>query len=250
MSIDLKIQNPCDHMVNWEVGSLQSDLRSVLFSKPIASEASLTFRVNHVTVDSTRYSIRPREDVVSADRPFYIEVDYRIRDFDPLCEAQYTTLSTFCRKCSGILYVDDFIYLNDRDLLTCSDEELLLQNVEKYIVTKVGSNSFHDWVGTGLHTLIGTKITDSELLTSRMREQVSGAIEKFKNVQKQLQATGREMTPGELFGQVISMQVVKQDDPSVFKIVVRFTSQRQNGRPLQFEQLVDLSSIRQRIAFT
>lgn len=247
MSIDLKIQNLCDHMVNWEVGALQTNLTSVLFSKPIASTASLIFRVNNVVIDPSRYSVKVRDDVVSADRPFYVETNYKIKDYQPLIEAQYTTLSTFCRKCAGINYVDDFIYVNDRDIRTCKDEELLLQLVEKYVVTKIGSNPFHDWIGTGLHTLIGTKITDSSLLKNRMTEQVSGAIEKLKNVQKQMQSTGRDMSPGELYGETLSIQVSQQDDPSIFLIIVRFTSQ--SGKPLQYEQLVNLTTTRQRMNF-
>jgi len=248
MSIDFKIQNLCDHMVNWEVGLLQPDLKSVLFSKPIASGASLTFRINNVVIDPVRYTVRMRNEVISANRPFYIETTYKVRDFDPLCEAQYTTLKTFCRKCAGTNYVDDFVYINDSDIRTCKDEELLLQLVEKYIVTKIGSNAFHEWIGTGLHTLVGTKIVDADLLKTRMTEQVTGSIDKLKNVQKQMLATGREMSPGELFGQLLSIQVTQADDPSVFRIIVRFTSQR--GVPLQYEQSVDLTSTRQRIAFT
>jgi hypothetical protein len=248
MSIDLKIQNLCDHVVNWEVGSLGTDLKSVLFSKPIASVASLTVRVNNAVVDRSEYTVKTQEDVVSVDRPFYVVMSRKIKYYQPLIEAQYVTLSTFCRKCRGINYVDDFVYVNDRDILTAKDEELLLQLVEKYVVTKIGSNPFHDWVGTGLHDMVGSKVTDSDLLTSRMREQVTTTIDKLKKVQGQLQATGREVTPGELFGNLISVDVSQGEDPSLFTITVRFTSQR--GKQLEYEQLINLSNPRQRISFS
>jgi len=243
MSIDLKIQNLCDHKVNWEVGQLQSDRKSVLFSKPIASSASLTVRVNNVDIDPSEYVVRVRDDVVSDDRPFYVVLSRKVKDYQPLIEAQYVTLSTFCRKCAGLKYGDDFEYLNDRDIRTCKDEELLLQMVEKYIITRVGSNPFHIWIGTILYTMVGSKITDQDLLKSRMTEQANNAIEMLKSVQKQMQSTGREMTPGELFGDLLFMQVTQESDPSLFTITVRFTSQR--GKQLEYEQLVNLKSSRQ-----
>lgn len=248
MSVDLKIQNVCDHKINWEVGKLESDRRSVLFSKPIASLASLLVRVNNVVVDSSSYVVRVREDVASANKPFYVVFVRKIKDYQPLIEAQYVTLSTFCRKCLGIGYTDDFEYINDKDIRTISDEGLLLQNVEKYVVTKMESNPFHSWVGTGLHQLIGTKITDVETLRSSMQDQVSSAIQKFKTVQRQVQASGRKMTPGELFGNLISMNVKQAEDPSIFTITVNFTSQ--NRTMLSYDQTINISAPRRRITFS
>lgn len=226
---------------------MQPDLRSVLFSKPIASTASLSVRVNNVVIDPSRYSVQVKDEVVSADKPFYVVLTYKVKDYQPLVEAQYVTISTFCRKCAGINYTDDFEYINGKDIRTCKDEELLLQLVEKYIVTIMGSNPFHPWVGTGLSSLVGSKITDPEMLTTRMNEQCNSAIEKLKNVQKQMQATGREMSPGELFGDLISMNVAQGTDPSIYTITVRFTSQ--SGKPLEYDQRVKLGTTRQRTAF-
>jgi hypothetical protein len=247
MSIDLKIQNLCDHTVNWEVGQMQPDRRSVLFAKPIASTASLGVRVNNVVIDPSRYSVQVKDEVVSADKPFYVVMTFKVKDYQPLVEAQYVTISTFCRKCAGINYTDDFEYINGKDIRTCKDEELLLQLVEKYIVTILGSNPFHSWVGTGLSAMIGVKITDPDMLATRMKEQCNNAIEKLKNVQKQMQATGREMSPGELFGDLISMSVAQGTDPGIYTITVKFTSQ--SGKPLQYDQRVRLSSTRQRTSF-
>jgi len=248
MSIDLKIQNQCDHVVNWEVGSLQSDLKSVLFSKPIGSESSLLVRVNNADRDRSEYAVRIREDVVSADRPFYVEFKRKIKDYQPLIEAQYVTLSNFCRKCAGLGNIDDIEYENRTAFRTCRDEELLLQTVEKLIVTKAESNPFHSWVGTTLHTLVGSKVIDADMIKLRMTEQVNNAIEKLKTVQKQVQASGREMTPGELFGDLLSVDVTQGVDPSLFTITVWFTSQ--SGERLRYDQLVNVGAPRVRMTFS
>ena len=249
MSVDIKIQNLCDHVINWEQGTLQSDCKSIRFTRPIASTASLTVRMNNVVLSSSSYTVNADESVLSADRPFFVVLNNVTKLFQPLIEAQYVTVQTFCRKCLGTRYVDDFEYINDRDMQTTKDEELLLQNVEKYIVTKLESNPFHSWIGTGLHTLVGTKVLDNGLIVSRMSEQVNGAIDKLKTVQRQLQASGREVSQGELFGDLLSLDVFQQQDPSVFNIVVKFTSQ--SGKPLQYEQPVDLqSTFRTRLSFS
>lgn len=248
MSSDIRIQNLCDHMVNWEEGSLQLDRKSILFSKPIASTASLKVRVNNVEISPSKYTVSVNNEVLSADRPFFVILNSPTKLFQPLVEAQYVTIQTFCRKCLGIRYVDDFEYINDRDLRTVENEELLLQNVEKYIVTKVDSNPFHSWVGTDLYSLVGKKLLDQDLIVSRMTEQVNSAIDKLKTVQRQLQASGREVTPGEMFGDLLSLSVVQQPDPSIFNIIVKFTSQ--SGKALQYEQPVDIqSTFRTRLSF-
>lgn len=247
--MDIKIQNLCDHVVNWEQGALQSDRVSILFQKPIASTASLTLRINNVEIPSSQYSVEVNYDVVASDRPFIVKLKTRTRLFQPLIEAQYTTIPTFCRKCLGLRYVDDFEYVSRRDLTTIEDEALLLQNVEKYIVTKIQSNPFHSWMGTNLHTLVGSKIVDTDLLIARMTEQVNSAIDKLKTVQRQLQSSGREVTAGELFGELLDLTVEQMPDPSAFNIVVKFTAQ--SGKVLTFEQPVDLASnIRTRLAFS
>jgi len=249
MSLDIKIQNLCDHVVNWEQGALQADRRSVLFQKPIASKASLSVRMNNVIISPSQYSVEVDYDILASDRPFLVVFKQRTKLFQPLVEAQYTTIPTFCRKCLGLKYVDDFEYVNDKDLSSVRDEELLLQNVEKYIVTKIQSNPFHSWMGTGLHTVVGSKVLDADLLITRMTEQVNSAIDKLKTVQRQLQASGREVTPGELFGDLLSLTVTQMEDPSAFNIVVRFTAQ--SGKGLVYEQPVDLqSTIRTRLAFS
>lgn len=249
MSLDIKIQNLCDHVVNWELGTLQQDRKSVLFQKPIASKASLQVRMNNVPISPSQYSLDINQEVLASDRPFIVVLKHKTKLFQPLIEARYTTIPTFCRKCLGLKYVDDFEYLSSKDMSTVRDEELLLQNVEKYVITKIQSNPFHSWIGTTLHTIVGSKIVDVDLLTTRMTEQVNSAINKLKTVQRQLQASGREVTPGELFGDLLSLTVTQMKDPSAFNIMVKFTAQ--SGKVLVYEQPVDLqSTIRTRLAFS
>jgi hypothetical protein len=76
---------------------------------------------------------------------------------------------------------------------------------------------------------------------------VSASIEKVKNVQKQLVASNRKVDPGELFGQLLNIDVQQMDDPTIIMVTVVFTSQ--SNKQMEFSQLIDLSSVRERIAF-
>lgn len=247
MSIDLKIQNSCDHMVHWEVGSLQSDLRTIYFQRPLASSASLTLRINNAVIESALYAVQVRNDILAIEQPFSLLMARKIKDYQPLIEAQYVTIMKYCRKCRGVGGVDDIIYENKSDARTCKDEELLLQMLEKAVVTRLGSNPFHSWFGTGLQDLVGKKLIDPEMAQNRMNEQVSMAVEKLRTLQGQMQSSGRELTPRELFGELISLESAPSPvDPSIYTIRVRFTSQ--SGKLLQYDQLVNLQSAKTRMA--
>jgi hypothetical protein len=76
---------------------------------------------------------------------------------------------------------------------------------------------------------------------------VSASIEKIKNVQKQLVASNRKVDPGELFGQLLNVDIQQMDDPTIIMVTVVFTSQ--SNKQMEFSQLIDLSSVRERIAF-
>ena len=246
MSSDIKIQNKCDHLINWEKATLYRDKRSIEVSYRIAAVASLNLRINNVVISSEDYDVVPKSTIKVVEPYFYILMKEKIRHYDPLIEAKYTTFLDYCPKCEGVRVVDDSVYTQSGDFKMIENEFLLVQNVEKYIITKLGSNVFHDWIGTNLHSLVGSKVMDLDALRTRVIDQVNGAIEKFRRVQKQLQGTNRLLTPGELFGELISVLVEQTDDPTMILVTVVFTAQ--SGRTLEFSQFLELSELRRRRA--
>ncbi len=246
MSEDIKIQNKCDHLINWEAGILRDDRKSIDLKYPIGAVASVVLRIDNVVIDAQDYDVVTREEFRVVEPPFFIRMKSRIDNFEPLIEVLYTTVLKYCPKCNGIRVLDDLVYTASGDFKMVEREFLLIQGVEKYIITRVGSNIFHDWMGTDLHNIIGSKIFDLEILRTRIVGQVHSAIDKLKNVQQQLQATNRKLTDGELFGELISVQVEPTDDPTLVAITVVFTSQ--SGRTLEFSQFLELSEFRERRA--
>jgi hypothetical protein len=196
----------------------------------------------------TDYSIKSTRQTLSFVIVSYIEFLNKIKHFDPIIEVNYVSIADTCPKCLNVKTVDDMVINGNGDIEVISKEILLLQQVEKIIVTKLSSNNFHSWYGTDLHTLIGTKIFDRDLLYTRIREQISSAIEKLRTIQKQMMASGRKFDPSELFGKLLKIEIEETEDPSMILVTVHFTSQ--SNTPIEYSQYLALNDTRQRLATT
>jgi len=248
MSYDSKIQNKCDHRINWDRSELNSDRRTVQLTRPVAAVSSVSLRINNIVIDPNLYGVVTERAPLSLALKSSIRVEYIVKDWRPLIEVSYVTYANNCPKCLALNTVDDVVYTASGDIKMVKKEYLLLQVLEKAIVTKVTSNPFHDWYGTGLHSLIGTKITDMSFIRTKIIDQVSSAIEKIKTVQKQYVASNRKVESGELFGQLLSLTVDPTEDPTMVAVSVVFTAQ--SGQTLEYSQLIDLTTARERVAFS
>jgi hypothetical protein len=205
-------------------------------------------RINNVPIAPNMFDVSTYRRPLSLETTSAIILVNRVKDWQPLIEVSYVTLLNNCPKCLAVKTLDDLSYTTSGDFQMAKKEYLLLQEVEKAIVTKVGTNIFHDWYGTGLHDLIGSKITDLEFVRAKILEQVSSAVDKVRNVQKQLVASNRKVDPGELFGELLGVDLEETADPTIVSVTVTFTAQ--SGKNLAFTQLIDLSTTRESVAFT
>lgn len=245
MSIDLKIQNKCDDIINWERRSLGPDRRRINLSYPVASTSSFKLRINNVIQKPTVYSVITVKDTLSEIPSTHVMLREPNRLYNPLIEVKYVTIRTYCPKCAGLRYIDDIRYGPDQDTVTVSDELFLIQTLEKHIVTELESNPYHTWVGTSLHELVKTKMTDIQLITSRIKDDINKAIANLKKVQAQYQKTNRPVSRGELFGKLIEIDVRRDSrEPTTIHAIVRFTSQ--SGKVLEYEQLLEFTELRRR----
>lgn len=246
MSQDIKIQNKCDHRINWESLNFESDRMTIYPTYPVASVVSMSLRINNVLMPQTSYIIYRRPNVYGLSLGWTIQMNQKNKLYEPLVEAQYYTFSNYCPKCQDVKTIDDIIYKQDGDFLMAEKEYLLVQNVEKYIVTAMESNVFHDWVGTNLHKLVGKKIFDIELLNKEIVNEISTALDKLKSIQTKLSATAAIIDPGELLDKVISIVTEKTDDPTLVLVTVSFTAK--SGKPIEYSQFLELAELRERRA--
>lgn len=245
MSIDIKIQNKCDDVINWERRNLNSDRRTIDLSYPVASASSVSLRINNVIISPTAYLIYTDRNSLTLIPQAHIKLKEICRLYSPLVEIKYVTIGTYCPKCAGFKYVDDYKYGPDKDVVTVSDELLLIQTFEKHIVTHLNSNVYHKWVGTRLNELVKSKITDISFITSRIKDDIVKASNDLKKVQAQYQRSNRPVTKGELFGQLLDVGVRRDEqEPTTIHALVKFTAQ--SGKTLEYEQLLEFSQLRRR----
>lgn len=248
MSYDIKLQNSCDHKLIWIKEELQDDYKTVILRYPVASLYSFRVRINGKEVSKDSYNVITNRDKLTTQLISRVVFINKIKLYNPIIEFCYNTIVERCPKCVGVGLIDD-IHIDGRgDVEMISKEPLLLQNVEKIIITRISSNIFHEWYGTGLHTLVGTKILDKEFLFNKIREQVSVAIDKLKNIQKQMISSGRKFDKGELFGKLLKIDIKETNDPSLVLVNVIFTSQ--NDISIEYSQYLLLTNLRQRLAFS
>jgi len=248
MSYDIKLQTYCDHKILWSRALLEIDRKTVYLPYPLGSAASLKVRINGVIRSPLTYTIKTTRQPLSLVLISNIEFYNKIKDYDPIIEFFYVTTPETCPKCLNVKNIDDFQINGHGDIEMISKEILLLQQVEKIITTKLSSNVFHSWYGTELHSLIGTKIFDKQLLYSRIREQITNAINKLRTIQKQMLASGRNFDPGELFGKLLKIDVEDTDDPTMILVTVTFTSQ--SGTSIEYSQYLSSNTLtRQRLVY-
>lgn len=245
MSIDFKIQNICDHTINWESVGFPLDRRTISPSYPIGALTSFILRINNVIINSNQYNVSLDKDNMVLSPKSVVVLKSPCLLYYPIIEMKYTTLKPYCPKCAGTRILDDFVYGPSKDVVTVKDEYLLIQTFEKLIVTKLTSNRYYDWIGTTIHSLIGSKITDVDYFKTKISEDIKKAVEDLKNIENQYVSTGRYVSKGELFGELLDVQVSQYTgDPTMLEVLIKFTAQ--SGKAVELQQLVELSKVRNR----
>jgi len=234
MSFDLNLTTPCDHLVFRELTVLNTDSRTIRLEKPVAVTATLQVYATDNLIPSNLYDII-EDKTDPTHRTKLISFKDKWRSPTDYFEISYTTLAEYCSKCVGNKFIDDISYDVRGDLLTIRNEKLLMQNVEKFTVTRINSNPFHPFVGTSLMGLIGTRVTNPSFLVSQITAEESKTLQKLQDLQSQYQLTGREVTEGEMLQSIDNIQVTQdQDDPTILRMDVTVTAQ--SGKTVEFTQ--------------
>lgn len=246
MSFDFKIQNACDHKLLLERASLEDDLFTVRTKHFIASTSFFELYRFGNLVNKNEYTIEPETDInfVFLHPKKVVKFKKKEKGNRPLFEVNYITILEDCPKCSGVRFLDDPVFDNNGDFKKVENEALLAQLVEKYVVTELGSNKFHRWLGTGLINLTTMKVQDVNFIILKIREEIIKALDNLKEVQKQQIGTNQEVKTGELLDRILNIDVTRGDDPTIFNVTIQYKSVR--GGALELTQAIELSQFRQR----
>jgi len=239
MSFDLNLITRCDHRVYKELTALEDDFRSIRLEKPIGSTDNIRVYAMDNLLSPSLYDIVPDPEQIDVNRDRIIKLKDEWRSPRDYFEITYLTLSSFCAKCSGSNTLDDISYNVRGGLYTIRDEALLMQNIEKFVITTINSNPFHQFIGTGLVGLIGNKIANTSFLVSQITSEITRTLQKLQDLQAQYQMTGRAITPGEMLESVNDIQVTSdEEDPTILRATISVTAQ--SGKPVQFTQILRL----------
>jgi len=240
MTYDLKLATICDHRVFKEPVTLNSDRRTITTSKPLSS-LNIDMYASDDIVPKTAYFIMeiPDQTLQSGlNKKIVFKNEWKaIEDY---FEITYITIKNYCPKCIGLGQIDDINYGNTGDLLVNRNENLLLQNVEKFTITELRSNPFQLFVGTGLVNLIGQRVYNQPYIVSRVTQEISNTLQVFKGLQNQYMSTGRTMSQGETLDVVENVKVsFDTNDSSILRanIAVRAKS----GQTVNFTQFLQIA---------
>lgn len=239
MSFDPNLITQCDHLVYKELTGLDIDLRTIRLASPLGSTSNIKVYATDNLISSNMYDIIPDPAEIDINRDKIIKLKNRWQSPGDYFEITYLTISSFCAKCSGSNYLDDLSYNVRGDLFTIRDERLLMQNVEKFVITTINSNPFHTFIGTGLVGLIGNRISNTAFLVSQITSEINRTLQKLKDLQGQYQMTGRAVTPGEMLESVNDIQVTSDvSDPTILRAAISVTAQ--SGKTVEFTQIIRL----------
>lgn len=242
-SKDIRIQNTCDHRLIFEVSELDSDRKTLKPEYPLGSARGLEVtRFGYpisdedykiVTVDDGMYGKSYKHIVLLEPDPYP----------DPVYELSYNATLEFCPKCLGNKFMDDIAIDNQNEVSIVTGAHLLIQEVEKAIVTTKASNPYYKWIGSRLSALVGTKITDLAAIYQEAESAVRSSLELLKNQQLANQEVNPLVSSDEILGNVEKVTVeANEEDSSLLEIYVQYTSQ--SGNSYEYGQLLDLTQYR------
>ena len=155
---------------------------------------------------------------------------------DPVIEVNYVTNQANCRRCHGSRVEFDYSIM-DGTYETVENTDLMAQEFEKFVFTKVGSHWKWNWLGSKLVDRIGSKgdsgsVTANALITVDITE----AFRTYQNIKQQQDSRFpfQDVTDAEYPAQLSNMEVTTlPDDPTVAVVTIVIVSKSREGAELK-----------------
>lgn len=241
MSIDSKLENTCDHLIFEEQLEIDSDLKTLRIPRTLAS-VQVSLRINGFEIEPDNekfgWSVQDDETAIYTKKSKIVLKNKR-KAQDDFYTVNYAAVPEYCPKCQGLRVLNDEAYTTLGKLRSIKNEDKLLQEIKKGLATHLGSNPFHTWIGTQIHTLIGTKIYNQDLIKGRIVEEVSRYLEKYIDIQLQ-QGNYQDVTSRESFGQIISIEIEPQEDIDISYWVLAVIFSNRTGADLLYEKKINI----------
>lgn len=156
-------------------------------------------------------------------QPMQVRFASPVDSFFSFFELTYYTAREVCPRCHGLGIEYDWRAASDGDPEIVENEDLLVQMVEKIILTVLGSDPFAPWYGTDMINLVGTKAVN--FIRREMARQVTTALSKLQNLQAQ-QQRAQFVTDQEFLARIdqIDVQQATSITPTLYLVNVSFST--------------------------
>jgi len=227
MSIDIRKENLCDHVVREEAKIFESDLRTIKIRRPIANTSQFKLNLNGYNVPQNHpdlgYYFATDESTFLDIELKNIKFNNRRQNDDDFVDITYSTIPRFCPKCFGLRVVIDIKFNNLGKAVVVRDENKLIQDIETMVTTVLGSNPFHTSLGTNLKNLIGQKVFDLRNIRAQMSKEIVDGINKYVNMQDK-QIEFQTVTAKETFFKLLNIEAepTRNDIPSLWNVNITF----------------------------
>lgn len=240
MSTELKIETVCDHKIVEDVVFLASDQRTIDISRRVAVAKSLQVKKNGFVIlpDSVEFGYVVEEPTPGIKR---IVFKKPIKSSNDFFELTYITNVGDCPKCSGGSYLFDYAVDALGRVVLVKDNEKLIQDITKGVLTIKGTNPYHPWYGTILDTLVGSKIADFEKLKLIISQDVQDLFSNIKDLQIQ-QVEVQDVTDKERVEQLISVNTTRPDASNPTLVSVSITYRNRAGNIREIQRVIDKST--------
>jgi hypothetical protein len=243
MSKDLKIEKICDHQIILEQVEIEADLKTIKIPRPISSK-SVDLWINGFKIESSniKFGWNIEEDTSSIyTKRNKIVLHKKRKSVDDFFQLTYYVKKEMCPKCLGLGVINDISYSKLGKVLTVENEEKLLQEVKKGLITYLGSNPFHTWIGTEIYQLIGSKAYNLEVIKARIIQEISQYLEKYLDIQIQ-QSQYQDVTLREAFHSLLAVDVVVDPNIDITYWTVAVIFRNRTGDELLFEKTMPVPS--------
>lgn len=163
----------------------------------------------------------------------------RLKNNSPTIEVSYVTNQSECRRCHGSQIEFDY-QIENNVYVEARDTDLLAQEFDKFLFTKIGSHWKWNWLGSGLIDRIGGKGSTGQITVNTMiTVDVSQAFATYSNIKQQQDSKfpQQKVSDAEFPYQLVNIDVqVSPDDPTVAVVVTTISSRSQE--PVELKRIV------------
>jgi hypothetical protein len=172
-----------------------------------------------------------RVDTTTGDVFYKILFNNPVRIILPLIEVSYTTLQSYCLKCSGLGSLNDLKPSVSGDFQQATQTTKLVQKSLKWVLSS--TCAFYPTFTCAIKSYIGRKL-GIQITETDIQTQVLNALTQMQQVQN-AQGTVQSLDPAEILKDVVNASVdLNPNDPTAVQVSVTVSSFLGISAPLGF----------------